>query len=230
MTRFFSWHRLTENFPQLVAYFPITFEIVFFAVTAGIFLGTIIAVIRINKIPVLKQFCAVFVSFMRCTPMLVQMLVSYYAAPMILEAVFGIDSRRWPPLVFVVITFILNQAAFLSEIIRSSIIAVSAGQWDAALSCGLTPFQTFLRIIMPQAFRIAVPSLSLDVVGVFESTSLVYMVGVMDVIGRAQAIATATNHIIECYIIITVFFVSVSFIIRFLFGSAEKKLNSSMEK
>jgi len=196
---FFSWHRFIENFPKLLAYLPVTFGIVGIAAAAGIVFGIIIAVICIQKIPVLNQICTVFISFMRGTPMLVQMLIAYYGIPLVLELLFDIDSRRWSKIIFVYITFALNQGAFLSELIRSSILAISPGQTEAGLSAGLTPFQTFRRIIMPQAARIALPGLSLEVVGLFQETSLVYMVGVIDILGRAQTIAAQTGHVLECY-------------------------------
>lgn len=224
MSDLFSWQRLADNFPKLLAYLPVTFGIVGLAAVAGVLLGILIAIVCIRRVPVLNQICTVFISFMRGTPMLVQMLVAYYGIPLLLELLFNIDSRRWPKIVFVYITFALNQGAFLSELLRSSILAIPPGQTEAGLSVGLTPFQTFRRIVMPQAARIALPGLSLDVVGLFQETSLVYMVGVIDVLGRAQTIAAQTGHVLECYILIAVFFVVISLLLRSLFSKLEEKI------
>jgi L-cystine transport system permease protein len=224
MSVFFSWQRFIQNFPKLIMYLPVTFKIVGLAALIGILLGTVIALIRINKVPVLDQICVVFISFMRGTPMLVQMLVAYYGIPLLLQTCFGIDSRRWAKIIFVYITFALNQGAFLSEMIRSSILAIPEGQTEAGLSVGLTALQTFRRIIVPQAAHIALPGLSLDVVGLFQETSLVYMVGVIDVLGRAETIATQTGHVLECYIIIAVLFIVISLVLRGLFSRLEKRL------
>jgi His/Glu/Gln/Arg/opine family amino acid ABC transporter permease subunit len=221
MSEFFSWQRLVNCFPKLIRYLPVTFEIVGLSAFTGILLGTVIAAVRIRRVPIIDKVCAVFISFMRGTPMLVQMLVSYYAIPLVLEKTLGIDSRRWPKIVFVYITFALNQGAFLSEMIRSSILAIPQGQTEAGLACGLTSFQTFFRIIIPQASRIALPSVSLDVVGLFQETSLVYMVGVIDIMGRAQTIATQTGHVLECYVIIAFIFVLISILLRLIFKRIE---------
>ena len=142
---FFSWSRLFEYIPLLIKKLPVTFEIVFLSFILGSLLALLLAVIRIKKIPVLSQIIRVFISFERGTPMLVQMLVVYYALPLALEALLDISTRGWNRMTFVIITFILNEGAFLSETYRASIIAIPKGQREAALACGLTGSQTFLR-------------------------------------------------------------------------------------
>ena len=213
MGGFFDWQRLIDSAPKLLAHLPANFIIVFAAGLTGVVLGALIAVARIYKTPVLNQILGVFISFMRGTPMLVQMLVSYHAVPMLITAITGIDTRRWSKLLFAYITFALNQGAFLSEIIRSSILAIPAGQTEAGLASGLTGKDVFFRIVFPQAARIAIPALCFDIVGV------------LDILGFAGAISARTGHVLECYIFISFAFIIISFVLRFAFRLLQTRLD-----
>ncbi len=210
MGAFFSWQRVAENFPRLIAKLPVTFEIVMVAFIVGLVLGIVISFVEIRRIPVLTQILHVFISFERGTPLLVQMLVMYYGLPLVLQALFGIDSRGWEKLTFVIITYTLNQAAFLSQDFRGAILSIPSGQKEAALACGLTPLQSALRIVLPQSVRVAVPSIGLELIGLFQDTSLVCMVGVIDILGRAQSIGNLTSHTFESYLIVAFVFVVIS--------------------
>lgn len=225
MNEFFSWQRLWENFPRLLVKLPITFEIVVFAFCAGIVLGILISFVELKKLPVLHQILQVFISFERGTPLLVQMLVVYYGLPLILQNVFGLDTRGWEKLTFVIITYTLNQAAFTSQLFRGAILSIPKGQKEAALACGLTQAQSFLRIVLPQAVRIAVPGIGLELIGLFQDTSLVCMVGVVDILGRAQALGSLTRHTFESYLIVAFVFVVISLLLAALNKFIDKRLS-----
>lgn len=210
MGEFFSWQRVLENFPRLIVKLPMTFEIVVIAFAVGCTLGIIIAFVELKRLPVVTQILRVFISFERGTPLLVQMLVMYYGLPLVLQAVFGVDSRGWEKLTFVIITYTLNQAAFLSQDFRGAIIAIPAGQREAAFACGLSPVQASVRIVLPQALRVAFPSVGLELIGLFQDTSLVCMVGVIDIVGRAQSLGNLTGHTFESYLIVAFVFVVIS--------------------
>jgi L-cystine transport system permease protein len=219
----FSWERFFENIPRLIKYLPVTFELVLVSELIGIILAVGIALARINKVHVLSQFCAVYVSFMRGTPMLVQMLLVYYGLPMLLNAVFGMDVNAISKIVFVIITYALNQGAFIGEIFRSSILSVDSGQTEAAYSVGMTRLQTFKRIIAPQAARIALPAFGSDFIVLFHNTSLAFMVGVIDMLGRARALQATTKHVLESYVFIMIVFVIISLLLKAVFGALDKR-------
>lgn len=225
MGDFFSWDRFFENIPKILPYLQVTFKIVFFATVAGILLGTLVAVIRINKIPIINQLLGIYVSFMRGTPMLVQMLVILYGLPIIVHGLFGVNINRLDKIVFVYITFALNQGAFLSEIFRSAILSVPSGQSEAGYSVGLTRLQTFMRIVVPQSIRVAIPSFGTDFIGLFQGTSLAFLIGVVDIMGRAKTIGTATKHVLEAYIFVMIIFITISLLLRGLFYLLDKKLS-----
>lgn len=224
MADLFSWQRLIQNFPILIVKLPITFEIVAVAFTLGFLLALLIATARIKKIPVLNQILTVFISFERGTPLLVQMLVVYYALPIVLKAFFGIDSRRWEKIIFVDLALILNQGVFLGEIFRGAILSIPKGQREAAIACGFSEFNAFVRIVLPQAVRVALPSTGLTLIGLFQETSLVFMIGVIDIIGRASALGATTGHSLESYIIIAVIFVLINFALTAITTKIDKKL------
>lgn len=224
MADLFSWQRLIQNFPILIVKLPITFEIVAVAFTLGFLLALLIATARIKKIPVLNQILTVFISFERGTPLLVQMLVVYYALPIVLKAFFGIDSRRWEKIIFVDLALILNQGVFLGEIFRGAILSIPKGQREAAIACGFSEFNAFVRIVLPQAVRVALPSTGLTLIGLFQETSLVFMIGVIDIIGRASALGATTGHSLESYVIIAVIFVLINFALTAITTKIDKKL------
>lgn len=224
MGEFFSWDRFFENLPRILGKLPLTFEIVGASFFFGLILALIIACIQIRKTKFLSQFLRVFISFERGTPILVQMLIVYYAFPMIIEGLFDVDTRGWGKIVFLDIALILNEGAFMSETFRGAILSIPKGQNEAALSCGLTNYQAFMRIVLPQALRVAIPAIGMDLIGLLRSTSLASMVGVVDMVGYAQAIGSTTGHAIESYLILAIIFIILNFIIQIAFYFIDRKL------
>jgi L-cystine transport system permease protein len=223
MGDFLSLRRFVEYFPAIFAKFPVTLAIVAVSLGGGLFLGVLMAVIRINKVPVLDSAVWFFVSFLRGTPIIVQLFIVYYGAPFLLKMI-GINAARWSKFIFVNITYAFNTSAFLSEIIRSAINGVDAGQREAALSCGLSPWQSFYRIIAPQALLIALPSFSTMLLGLIQNTSLGFSIGLVDVVGEVRAIGVRTYHYLEGYMGAALIFVVFSLIIGRFFGIVEKRL------
>ena len=164
LSSIFRFSDMLEYFPKILSRFPVTLLIVVVSVAGGLVLGFILAAARIFKIPVLRELAALYISFVRGTPVLVQLFVVYYGLPL-LVAPLGVDINHWSKLFFVLVTYLLNDGAFMSEIIRSSIESVPKGQREAAASVGLTTFQAY--IIIPQAFKIAAPSFGTRVIGSF---------------------------------------------------------------
>lgn len=225
MGELFKWVRFFDNIPKIVPYLSVTFAIVIIATGFGVLLGIIIAIINMKKIPVLHQFFKLYVSFMRGTPMLVQLMLVYYGLPAWIDSAFGTNiNREWGAITFAYITFILNQGAFLSAIFYSAITSIPYGQTEAGLSVGLTGIQTFRRIILPQMVRVALPPFGSDLVGLFQNSSLVFLIGVTDIMGRAKTIGSATKHVLEAYVCITIIYIVISLIIRGVFRYLNDKI------
>jgi len=223
MGSIFDFKLIFEYLPSILARIHITLFIVLLATIVGLVLGTFIALTRIYKIPVLNYLSIIYISFIRGTPIIVQLFIVYYGLPEILILV-GININRWDKLNFVLITYALNISAFLAEIFRSAITSVPIGQTEAAYSIGMTRWQTFYRIIASQATIIALPSIGINIVGILQDSSLAYLIGVIDVMGQAQAIGSRTLHKLEGYMAAAIIFIVVSILLEKLFSIIEKKV------
>ncbi len=222
----FSINRFVDEIPVLLPYLIENLKVLLWATFFGVILGLLITGVRMKKIPLLYQATVVYISFMRGTPMLVQLMLIYYGLPAFIDPVLGTNiTREWPPILFAYTTFILNQGAFLSSIFYGAIKGVPKEQFEAGLSVGMTKLQTFRRIIAPMAVRIALPPFGSDFVGVFHNASLVYVIGVIDIMGRAKSIGTATGHVLEAYVIVALVFIIFSLGTRAVFGYVGKKLD-----
>lgn len=223
MVDYFSWERMGSAAIQILPCLWVTVKVVFIADLAGIILGLFISEVRMKRAPVLYQIATVFISFMRGTPLIVQLMLSYYFIPRLL-GIFGINAVRWPKLVFAYIAYGLNQTAFVGEMFRSSIEAIPPGQIEAARSLGFKGLQTYRHVIIPQMIRIVIPAFGNDFVGLFQGTSLVYLLGIMDVLGRAKAVGTFSGHYLEPYLIALIIYVIISLVLNFGFSRLEKHL------
>lgn len=223
MVDYFSWERMGSAAIQILPCLWVTVKVVFIADLAGIILGLFISEVRMKRAPVLYQIATVFISFMRGTPLIVQLMLSYYFIPRLL-GIFGINAVRWPKLVFAYIAYGLNQTAFVGEMFRSSIEAIPPGQIEAARSLGFKGLQTYRHVIIPQMIRIVLPAFGNDFVGLFQGTSLVYLLGIMDVLGRAKAVGTFSGHYLEPYLIALIICVIISLVLNFGFSRLEKHL------
>ena len=213
----FEFDRFIDAFPKIMQNLNVTLKMIIIAEVLGIIFGIIIAVIRLNKIPLLNQFFSIYISFIRGTPVMVQLLIVFYGLPAVMNSIFGININNWEKFIFAAITLALNESGLLAEIFRSSILSIPSSQYEAGLSIGLTWRQTFLRIILPQAVRAAVPSYGVNLVQLIQATSLAYYIGVIDIMGRAKAIGTVTKHNLEPYLVCTVIYVVFSLLIKLLF-------------
>ncbi len=219
-----SWQIFFRFFPKVVSKFPVTLSIVLVAFSCGILLGVCFALVRLKKIPVLRQIVTLLVSYIRCTPILTQMFVVYFGMPALLHAM-GFHTAGIPNVVYVFIAYGLNQAGFLSEIIRSSILAVPAGQTEAGRAAGLTEAQTLFHIVMPQALRVAMPMLGTTFVFLFQATALAYMVGVVDMIGKANSLSGIYGHTLEGYLCAAVVFAVISLVLEHVFQYVNRRLD-----
>jgi L-cystine transport system permease protein len=213
---------LIEFFPAILSALPVTLKLAGAAASLGLLFGVLMAIVRIERIPVLREIAAFLVSFMRGTPIFIQMFVIYYGLPLLLLPL-GINIMRADKMLFVYIAFSLNASAFFSEMARGAILAVPHDQWDAAFSIGHTKLQSYLRIIAPQAVVIAIPSVGVMFVSLLQDTALTVVMGVWDVLGRAQALGRHTFHFMEAYVDAAIIFTVLSFAIQRIFAAIEKK-------
>ena len=215
---------------ELISAIPITLEIAVVAAVAGMLIGFLLALFRIKKWAVLSQIATLYISFVRGTPLLVQIFLSYYGIPMVLNMLnyeFGtsFSINKIPSMVFVFVAFSLNEAAYMAEAIRAAILSVDKKDIEAAHSIGMTGGQTMRRVILPQAMIVAIPNLGNSLISLVKSTSLAFTFGVMEMTGKSKVIAGRNMRFFESYIGLALLYWILCIAIEFGIHRLEKKFN-----
>ncbi|WP_274585194.1 amino acid ABC transporter permease [Neisseria leonii] len=188
---------MSAFWPMVKAGVLISFPLAAASFAVGMLIALAVALVRVSPArgwvqAVLLRLVKAYVSMIRGTPLLVQISIVFYGLPAI--GIF-ID-----PIPAAIIGFSLNTGAYASETIRAAILSVPKGQWEAGFSIGMSYMQTFRRIIAPQAFRVAVPPLSNDFIGLFKNTSLASVVTVTELFRVAQQYANLSYDFLPVYI------------------------------
>ncbi|ETI87422.1 MAG: polar amino acid transport system permease protein [Clostridium butyricum] len=167
--------------PQVLEGLKVTLEIFILTLVLSIPLGIIVGFMRTSKSIILRKISGAYVLIMRGTPLLLQIIVIFFGLPLV-----GITFDRFPS---AIIAFTLNYGAYFGEIFRAGIQSIDEGQIEAAEVLGITPKDTFFRIILPQAFKTVLPPVANEITTLVKDTSLVYIVG-MDELLKVGKIAS----------------------------------------
>lgn len=224
-----------ENFYQAVLGIPTTLLITFVAVAGGLPLGFFIAVARINKVPVLNKFFTLYISFLRGTPVIVQIFLVYNSAPSVLNHIGGAFKISYNfnglnPVYYAFLVFVLNASAGFAEMWKSALSSVGKGQLEAAQTVGLTNFQAFKGVIIPQALAAAAPSLCSTSLSLLKNTSLVFIMTVQDITAKAKIAAGQQYKYVEGYMDIVAAYIIVCSLLEILFKLWEKNLTEYRNK
>ncbi|MEH7343298.1 amino acid ABC transporter permease [Bacillus sp. JJ1532] len=204
---------------------PLTLLMLGVSLFFSLIIGVIVAIVRIQKKPISYAVATFYLSFMRCTPLLVQLFLVYFGLPQLLLLV-NIDINGWDRFVFVVIAFSLYTGAYLSEVIRSAYMAVGRDQLEAAYSIGMSYSQALRRIILPQAFLVALPDLGNNIIELLKDTSLAFTIGIIDIMGQVRIILGNNYGIgmFEVYFTISLVYWGTCIVIENLIALLEKGL------
>lgn len=172
------------------------------------------AIGKVSGPPILKKILFLYTWIWRGTPLLLQLFFIYFGLPY-----FGINL---PPLVAVIIAFVLNVAAYETEIIRAGIESIDKGQYEAAKALGMTYVQTMRRIIIPQTIRRVLPATCNEAILTFKDTALVAAIGMGDLLRSAKEVVT-TDFKITAFFVAFVFYLIISSILLQVFTRLEKK-------
>ena len=187
--------------PVILGYVPLTLVMAITAMAIALVLASVLAVIRVLKVPVVDRFVALFISFFRGTPLLVQLFLFYYGLPQVLPALTRIDG-----VTAAIMGLTLHFAAYMAESIRAAITGVDRSQWEAGHSVGMTRLQLMRRIILPQAARIAAPTLLNYFIDMIKSTSLAFTLGVTEMMGATQKEAAGSFRYFEAFLVVAVLY------------------------
>ena len=207
---------------------PTTLLITVVSLAIGGIIGFFIALARVHKVKVLSQIGRAYVSIIRGTPVVLQILVIYSVVPSLLNVILKASGSTMNifdlnPIIYAFIVFSLNMAGTLSEVFRSALLTVNRGQFEAGLTTGLTASQTYKRIIIPQALTAAIPNLCNASVGLIKNTSLAFMMTVRDITAVAKIEASYGYNYVEAYLDILVIYVIICSLVQFLFKKWERR-------
>lgn len=208
---------LRESAPLMLRGAGYTLLLALSAMVGGLALGLPTALMRVSPWAPLRWPAALYVSMFRGTPLLVQLFVVYYGLPSI-----GIE---FTPVTAGVLTLSLNAGAYLSESLRGAIHAVSLGQWRAAYSLGLGWSQTLRHVVLPQALRVAVPSMSNTLISLIKDTSLVSVITMTELMLVTKELISVTFRPLPLYVAAAIIYWGLSLFFEELQRRAERRLN-----
>jgi len=176
---------------QLTRGFLTTVEIFVLTLLFSLPLGLLLSFCRMSRFFLIRTLSKIYISIMRGTPLMLQLLVVYFGP----FFVFGIEMGRSFRFVAVIIAFVLNYAAYFAEIYRAGIESMPAGQYEAAQVLGYTRIQTFVRIILPQVVKRILPPVTNETITLVKDTSLAFALTVVEMFTTARQIAASQSSI-----------------------------------
>jgi polar amino acid transport system permease protein len=191
-----------------------TLSLFFITLLLAIPLGVILAVARLSRFKLLSGFMQFYIWVFRGTPLLLQLFFVFYG----LGAV-GIAIDRMPA---AVLAFVLNYAAYLAEIYRAGIQSIGKGQYEAADVLGLSSYQTFSKIILPQMFKRVLPPISNEVINLIKDTALIYTIGISELLRVAKTAAVRDFSFVP-FVVAAVFYLFMTAFIQQFFKWLEMK-------
>ena len=230
----FGFDTAVEAFAFILKHLPLTLFLPAVTLLIGIVLGSIIAIVRLRSNKLVNAVLAIVVSFFRSVPAILQVFIMYYSLPYliapILSAVTGsvvkpFDvSPYWTAYIF----FIIYQTAYQSENIRGALLSVDRGQLEAALAVGLSYYQAYKRIILPQAFAVAMPSFFTYYLHGIKSLALLFTIKIVDIFAAADIFAALYSRRTEPYVADAIIYWLLCVVLTFVFNSWERSLSKGL--
>lgn len=233
--KLFSWRAVFDAIPSILEHLPTTLSLTIFGAVLGLVLALFFAIVKINRVKILYPIQAIFVSFLRGTPVLVQLMLTYYGIPLFLKYLNQQYGLAWninaiPASVFAILAFAFNEAAYTSETIRAAILSVNNGEIEAAKSLGMTSSQIYKRVIIPNAAVVATPTLINTLIGLTKGTSLAFNAGIVEMFAQAQIMGGSDYRYFERYISVALVYWVISIIIEQIGRLLEKKMQIETPK
>ncbi|MCZ2257764.1 amino acid ABC transporter permease [Sporosarcina sp. G11-34] len=229
MSEGLNYKFLVDTFFVALSGVPIALAVTAVALLIALPLGFLLALTRINRIPILNRFAQIYVSFVRGTPIIIQIFIVYSSVPLLLDSFFtkfNITMNIYDvhPIWYAFIVFSLNTTAVLIEVFRSALGTVDKGQLEAAQSVGLTNPQAFRRIIIPQSLVVALPNICTATVNLIKATSLGYAMSLQEITLKAKVAANVGYNYVEAYIDIFLVYLILCGLVEYAFKLYEKRL------
>ena len=228
-TRAFDIGMIAQVLPDLLTYLDVTLLVALVSIALGSLLGGLLAWANLSGTAPLRSAALSYVYVMRCTPSIVLLFIVFYGLPKLMEAAFRYDMNELHRAVFAIITFTLLFGAYISEVFRAAYTAVPCGQYEAAVSAGLTPFQAFRHVILGQAALVALPNFGNATINLLKEGSLAYTIGLIDMIGKGNLIIAQNfgAYGIEVYLAALLIYWVLVLLLEQVFAAVEKHLDFS---
>lgn len=213
---------LNEWIPLMAEGSVLTLKLFFVTIAFSLPLGLCLTFLYTAKNPVLNKIVSFYILIMRGTPLLLQIFFVYFGLPYVpvIGKYLTINDRFTAGAV----AFILNYAAYFAEIFRGGLLSVDKGQYEAAKVLGLTDMQTRTKIVLPQMFRIALPSVSNEAIILIKDTALITAIGLTDLLKVTKTIVNRTTNI-SAFVVAAVFYLVMSYVLTLIFKQLEKKFS-----
>lgn len=187
--------------PIMLKYIWVTVYLSLISLILALVIALVISVSIELEVPLLSQICKVWKSIFRGTPLLAQLFWLCYGLPQVVPQLKGVDIQ-----VMLVMGLSFNASSYMAESLRGAISSVGRGQMEACLSSGMTPFQGMRRIILPQAFRVAVPALSNNFVDIIKQSSLAFTLGIKEIMAVAKMEGGSSSRFLEAFTAVMIFY------------------------
>ena len=204
----------------LGAGFILTLQVFVVTLIGSLPLGIVIALARMSKFKPLSWIAQIYISFMRGTPLMLQLMALMFGPYYLLGISMGPDWKYWA----CDIGFILNYAAYFAEIYRSGIQSIPVGQYEAAEVLGYTKAQTFFRIVLPQVIKRILPAMGNEIITLVKDTSLAFVLGIAEMFTEAKALAASQVSMLP-YVIAAGMYWVFNLAVEFILNKIEKKLS-----
>ncbi|MCD2257421.1 amino acid ABC transporter permease [Agrilactobacillus fermenti] len=209
---------------QILPAIWITLLISVISIGIGTIFGFLLAWGKMSRLKSVRWLTSIYVSVIRATPAIIMIFIVYYGLPFLFKGWFHLNIEGWQRMYFVIIALTLLFSAPVAEIMRSAYLAVPKGQQEAGLLVGMTKFQVFYRILLPQAFVIALPNFANSVINLLKEGALTFTIGVVDMVAKAQMIVSNNSggFAFETYGALALIYWVISLAIDKFVSSAEK--------
>lgn len=204
----FSFEYLWKCLLSGVVFIPVTLKLALIPLALALILGTLIALARIFKVPVVEKVFKIFVAIYSGIPLMVTLLIFH----LIYLSCFKPGKNGTMLLAY--FTFTLSRTIIVSESVRGAFLAIPKGQYEAAYACGLSTFQTLKRVIIPQMIPVALPTLTNNTLGSIKNTSIVMVLGIVDVLNGSTIPCADTYSYVEGYVAAAIIYWAVNAIVE----------------
>jgi His/Glu/Gln/Arg/opine family amino acid ABC transporter permease subunit len=223
---------IVDNLPRFASGAWVTVQLTALSVVIGLVLAVPVALARLSANPLLSWPAYAYMFYFRGTPLLVQIFLIYYGSGQFVPELraLGLWQLFREPYFCAVLTLTLNTVAYTAEILRGAIRAVPYGEVEAGRAFGMSRTLILRRVILPKAFRIALPAYTNEVIFLFQATSLVSIITIMDLTGVGRVIIAESFRTFEVWIFVGLCYLAMSYGILYAFKRLEHRLSGHLRE